>query len=751
MKLHWCSKIVISAVLLTGIQNCTPFKTRSYSGRAGVDYSKHQSFMSQAVQPMPPLSDSNLPFYINQKLTCDFAPGIPPVTDSHTFAGSAASLRVSINRDLGGIPSKVEIINNARPDKPLNIVHADGSPDVSWQTTTAGRPTNDPNRLVVHNQAAGSSWGASGVYENDPRGLRQVDWSPLFSDHMIDLGAGTPDIRTSPCAGNSYQSLYGQTQFLNQPRANGAAGIAYQQTLLALHPQTWKHWEDEQAFYMTRISAAYGDLRIYLVNLPSGSDPGWAEGPIRPYTDFVVQHRQVEMVVNSVDFNQDFMATKAFTMPFNYAVMVWNVAGQDIGMAISRDDISQKYTAYINANKRTPQSCINANDENCGQVDWHATLTHGYTYYSDNQDRVFAAGQEIATKLNYTVGTLEQLAQLGFHIPKNEDSAFRPTTFGPYGWIMSLTRGACLTKSEGSDQLALIDCKTPDPGLDAQHWRFLQREDGYYQIHVKSTDGCIGVAGGSDADGAGYTHNYCDDNPMVLFRRETLWGVVNGQQTYLLKNLKSGKCIDVSSDGQLLQAKCDTGKLSQRFHLPDPSTKIIPGAQAAAPIVSPAPTPTPSPVVTPAPAPTPAPVSAPQGWLSAAHSGKCIDLPAHELGVAIHQWDCHVPGADNQQWRWVAKDNGYYEIHNLMTDGCLEVSEGSQNNGAKIIHGYCGGNGAVLFKPEPQGNGTFRLRNQQSQKCIDVVNGGFDNSVQLQQWDCNPGQGNQSFHLPDGL
>ena len=68
----------------------------------------------------------------------------------------------------------------------------------------------------------------------------------------------------------------------------------------------------------------------------------------------------------------------------------------------------------------------------------------------------------------------------------------------------------------------------------------------------------------------------------------------------------------------------------------------------------------------------------------------------------------------------------------LRRDGGLDVQDGSTANGAKLQLWDCNGSGAQNWVQE--GN---RMRNPQSNRCIDSPSGATANGTRLQIWDCN--------------
>jgi hypothetical protein len=135
--------------------------------------------------------------------------------------------------------------------------------------------------------------------------------------------------------------------------------------------------------------------------------------------------------------------------------------------------------------------------------------------------------------------------------------------------------------------------------------------------------------------------------------------------------------------------------------------------------------------------------------LTAMHSGKCVDIPAHNAveRTIVEQFDCH-DGA-NQGWllRWQENIEGtdYYLIETADPNGvansggsglCLDVQSGSQTVGAPIWLWPCTGAWAQQWALESAGGNTngFRLRARHSGQYLSVFDASQQNSMRLLQW-----------------
>jgi beta-glucosidase len=125
----------------------------------------------------------------------------------------------------------------------------------------------------------------------------------------------------------------------------------------------------------------------------------------------------------------------------------------------------------------------------------------------------------------------------------------------------------------------------------------------------------------------------------------------------------------------------------------------------------------------------------------------CVD--AKDWGTAegtpVQQWACPEP-AKNALWRLRETPRGFYRVVNVHATGkVLAVVDGSSANGAKVE--LSTERGAVgQWRVLANGEGMWRLVNRQSGKCLDVTDGSLDNGARMQQWDCTAGV-NQRFRI----
>ena len=336
---------------------------------------------------------------VSAALTCNYPLwAVPPVTDTATVPGARVSVRIGLSHDLGGVGVQFQIINNDTPNAPLNVLEVRSAAGSGWQTscllTDAAR-----DQITVFNQSAGNSggaqWGYRTSYRRTAAGLEAAGWCPIWSDHFHphrDFAVGVSTSPYGPHPSCRYED--GRLRLLlgAVPTAQGrVVRITNEYAYRSRTAQKWRSWACEQAFYLNKSVARTADLRVYLC----GRDDSWREGPIRPADDYAIQHGAGACSGVGCHFHID---------PLAYALLVWKVGRQDVGIAITR---STPFDAHLNMAK-TGISCDDVSDA-CGSIDWHSVLT-------DTGPVNIPQGAERHYGMTYYVGTLPQLAGLGFTV-----------------------------------------------------------------------------------------------------------------------------------------------------------------------------------------------------------------------------------------------------------------------------------------------------------------------------------------------
>ncbi len=128
------------------------------------------------------------------------------------------------------------------------------------------------------------------------------------------------------------------------------------------------------------------------------------------------------------------------------------------------------------------------------------------------------------------------------------------------------------------------------------------------------------------------------------------------------------------------------------------------------------------------------------------HSKRCLDNSGSTSpGAQAHQWDCNKNNA-NQRWTVDYKDGEWFNLVNLRTRMCLDVSGSSKNRGAKVHQWPCHKGANQLWRVEPRGGDWFAIVSKNSNKCLDLAEVKTNNGGKFHQWDCHY-KGNQLFKL----
>lgn len=405
-----------------------------------------------------------------------------PETDHQTFqkSDSDAGIRLGINRDLGGIITSLSLINAQDPNHPLQIIDARSAGGAAMQATIGivnktcpqGGACSSP--ATAFNQAAGNSaenWGFGSDWINGPNiGMAQKAWTPLYSND-VETGTGSGVVANqSPCYHSGMRFGNGRASHLPSYSTDTVSGrsvlhLASSYTYRTVGDQSWTSGSTEQAMYLLRSATRAASLRIYFVDqkdqkllgpvtpyelfpkLPFTYDGGgaspinvvkvWCSSATRSqacnYYDSLDSKTPAASVppqtfaelgfasneVSTLNCSADLTAGCFFkTLPTKYAVMVWNVAGNDIAMAIHGTlDIAQSSTPTLISdhfsgvlNLREMVLCRLQNkdgsvNDKCGSVQWHSVFNLPDNYKLPN-------GHDIHEHLYYDVGTPEQISAL---------------------------------------------------------------------------------------------------------------------------------------------------------------------------------------------------------------------------------------------------------------------------------------------------------------------------------------------------
>jgi hypothetical protein len=216
----------------------------------------------------------------------------------------------------------------------------------------------------------------------------------MYSDHYHPVADWSKidwsqSVNTSPCYHEGFRFHDGQLSITGQ-QIGDAVRLQNRYTVRASVAQTWGRFIPDQAMYVTREVARQHNLRAYFVG---ASSPPWLESAF-VYDDFKPPHAVGDC---------DITAGCFFYQPLSYLVLVWNIGGVDVGVAIHRADGSPFQGGIALAKDG---ACLDTTDDRCGNISWH-------TYVAD-APLSMAVGDRASYSMTYDVGLESQLSALGY-------------------------------------------------------------------------------------------------------------------------------------------------------------------------------------------------------------------------------------------------------------------------------------------------------------------------------------------------
>lgn len=349
----------------------------------------------------------NRAFYqstLNQKLTCNFEGlGIPPTSNSKSISGANVGVNVGIAGGFGGVATELNLRNLKSSDTtPVNIIEAKSAAGSAWQTSFYGGDRTG-NLVMILNQAAGNSdlqWGYTGTYSD----LQQLDWNPLYTDHYSDTN-WVNNVGTTPCYGNAFRYGDGQSSIQESLLSTSAGNVVHmvnKYTYRSRMAQNWNFWVADQAMYFYRDISKQHNLRVYLVK----ADGSHVEGPLS-VADAAAYIPSTADYAHCSRGSYRKCALRVDNLA--YALLVWNIGGSDVGIAIHRSE-NKAFNSEVDM-EFTP-ICANPDDYSCGNISIHNVVDSKYPAHEVNP--IFAAGDTRNYAFAYEVGTLDQLASLGY-------------------------------------------------------------------------------------------------------------------------------------------------------------------------------------------------------------------------------------------------------------------------------------------------------------------------------------------------
>jgi hypothetical protein len=111
-------------------------------------------------------------------------------------------------------------------------------------------------------------------------------------------------------------------------------------------------------------------------------------------------------------------------------------------------------------------------------------------------------------------------------------------------------------------------------------------------------------------------------------------------------------------------------------------------------------------------------------------------------GASVIQWNCLSGGTREKTWYfdYSRTHDGalVYRLRNNNSGKCLAIGDSDTSNGAKAIQFTCGDGPEQEWKHDSQS----RLRNMNSGRCLAIPGGSSAGGVQAIQWTCQAGNTN---------
>ena len=130
-------------------------------------------------------------------------------------------------------------------------------------------------------------------------------------------------------------------------------------------------------------------------------------------------------------------------------------------------------------------------------------------------------------------------------------------------------------------------------------------------------------------------------------------------------------------------------------------------------------------------------------------SGRCLDVTngSDADGAPIQIWSCFNPVPGNQDWLILNKGNNTYEVTGVGSGKCLDVTGGGTGDGVQVEQWDCNGglNQTWLLRPSDSQPFFYQLIALNSGKCLDVTGAATGNGARLQQWTCSNAQPTQQL------
>ncbi len=319
-----------------------------------------------------------------------------------------------------------------------------------------------------------------------------------------------------------------------------------------------------------------------------------------------------------------------------------------------------------------------------------------------------------------------------------------PPLPNPSAWyqVVNISSNSCLDVSNWGTSLGTsLDQWSCQNGQANQQWQFTPVGTGVYQVHSRFVSMSWNVKGGEGA-----TDN---STPIQLWsyggdsneqwQAQYWYTDGSGNQVYQFTAENSGLCLDVPG------ASKSNGQQLDQYTCNGTEAQAFRLVQVTPASANPV-----------APTPPPAPTPDQGAWYQVVNvnSNSCLDVSDWNttLGAKLDQWACGH-GQANQQWQFISVGNGVYRVNSRFVAMSWNITGGTGATGNSTpiqLWSYAGNSNeqwqAVYLYTDGNGNSVYRFIAQNSGRCLDVPGASKANGEQLDQYSCN-GTSAQEFTL----
>jgi hypothetical protein len=252
-----------------------------------------------------------------------------------------------------------------------------------------------------------------------------------------------------------------------------------------------------------------------------------------------------------------------------------------------------------------------------------------------------------------------------------------------------------------------------------QVWEMYQVDEGQYMLQNLVSKQCLDVSG--DA----VVQNDCDDA-----RQNLLWRFVENTAdgSFQLQNVLTGRYATAKDGGTanatVLVQSTNTNAIDQRWRIIDPTHRAN--------------------VV---------PVESGFAMIKGVESGRCIqvagwwgepDEGANADLAEMELWDC--VNSSKMRWKIVPLGENKYALENAQSGKCLDVKWGDWRIGTPLVQFGCDYSGSQQFVFVDVGDGHYGLESALTAKFADAVGHATENAAAVKQWEYTGGM-NQRWTL----